>query len=115
IFFASLVAYVAGQLVDIGVFQFAKRMTQSRHIWLRSTGSTLISQLIDTVLVTTIAFSSKLTHGELRDTVISQYVVKVLFAVALTPIIYAIPAVLPRRRHLEEQPAELQRVHVDSL
>ena len=48
IFFASLVAYLVGQLVDIAVFQSAKRLTQSRHIWLRSTGSTLISQLIDT-------------------------------------------------------------------
>jgi queuosine precursor transporter len=113
IFFASLVAYVVGQLVDIGIFQFAKRLTQSRHIWLRSTGSTLISQLIDTVLVTTIAFSSKLTGPELRQTVISQYTVKVLFAVGLTPVIYAMHGVLHRRLHLEEQPAEAQRVHVD--
>ncbi len=113
IFFASLVAYVAGQLVDIGIFQFAKRLTQSRHIWLRSTGSTLISQLIDTVLVTVIAFSSKLTAAELRHTVVSQYLVKVLFAVGLTPVIYAMHGVLHRRLHLEEQPAEGARVHVD--
>jgi hypothetical protein len=113
IFFASLVAYVVGQLVDIGIFQFAKRLTQSRHIWLRSTGSTLISQLIDTVLVTVIAFSSKLTPAELRHTVVSQYVVKVLFAVGLTPVIYAMHGVLHRRLHLEEHPAEAARVHVD--
>src|SRR4051812_6164136 len=40
IFFASIVAYVVGQLVDIALFQALKRLTKSRHIWLRSTGST---------------------------------------------------------------------------
>ena len=56
IFVASLVAYLIGQLVDIAIFQSAKRLTQSRHIWLRSTGSTLISQLVDTLVVTYVAF-----------------------------------------------------------
>jgi uncharacterized integral membrane protein (TIGR00697 family) len=112
IFVASLVAYVIGQLVDITIFQFAKRLTQSRHIWLRSTGSTLISQLIDTVVVTTIAFSSKLTASELRHTLVSQYAVKVLFAVGLTPVIYAMHAALHRRLHIEEEPAVRERVHI---
>jgi uncharacterized integral membrane protein (TIGR00697 family) len=111
IFFASLVAYLVGQLVDIAIFQAAKRLTQSRHIWLRSTGSTLISQLFDTLVVTTIAFSSTLTAAELRNTLVSQYVVKVLFAIALTPIIYAMHGVLHRRLHIEEHPAEAARVH----
>ncbi|HEX4458529.1 MAG TPA: queuosine precursor transporter [Polyangia bacterium] len=111
IFFASLVAYLAGQIVDISVFQLAKRFTQSRHIWLRSTGSTLVSQLIDTVLVTVIAFSSKLSAAQLRHTLISQYFVKVLFAVALTPIIYAFHGVLHRRLHMEEHPAQAAHVH----
>src|SRR5205807_1560882 len=73
IFFASMVAYIIGQLVDIAVFQSAKRLTQSRHIWLRSTGSTLISQLIDTVVVTSIAFWTKLSAGQLRSMIVSQY------------------------------------------
>jgi queuosine precursor transporter len=113
IFFASLVAYIVGQLIDIGVFQFAKRLTQSRHIWLRSTGSTLISQLVDTVLVTSIAFSSKLTGPELRNTILSQYAIKVLFAIGLTPVIYAMHGLLHRRLHIEEHPAVAERVHVD--
>jgi queuosine precursor transporter len=111
IFVGSLTAYVLGQLIDIAIFQFAKRLTQSRHIWLRSTGSTLISQLIDTVTVTSIAFAWKLTATELRNTLISQYLVKVFFAVALTPVIYALHAVLHRRLHLEEHPADVERVH----
>ncbi len=112
IFFASLVAYVVGQLIDISVFQLAKRLTQSRHIWLRSTGSTLISQLVDTVVVTTIAFASKLSAAELRTTLISQYTVKVLFAIGLTPVIYAFHGALHRRLHIEEEPAVRERVHI---
>jgi uncharacterized integral membrane protein (TIGR00697 family) len=112
IFFASMVAYVVGQLIDIGIFQFAKRLTQSRHIWLRSTGSTLVSQLIDTIVVTTIAFSSKLTPAELRTTLISQYSVKVLAAIGLTPVIYAMHGALHRRLHIEEEPAVRERVHI---
>ena len=113
IFVASLVAYLVGQLVDIAIFQSAKRLTQSRHIWLRSTGSTLISQLIDTLIVTYIAFWGKLTPAQLHQTAATSYVVKVLLAIGLTPVIYALHAVIHRRMHLTEQPAEAQRVHVD--
>ena len=111
IFVASLVAYVVAQLVDITVFQAAKKLTQSRHIWLRSTGSTLISQLIDTVVVTYVAFLGKMTPAELRQMVISSYVIKVLAAVGLTPVIYALHALLHHRLQLQEAPAEAQRVH----
>jgi uncharacterized integral membrane protein (TIGR00697 family) len=111
IFFASLCAYLVGQLVDIAVFQAAKRLTQSRHIWLRSTGSTLVSQLIDTLVVTYVAFYGKLTADQLRQTATTSYVVKVLLAVGLTPVIYAMHAVIHRRMHLEEHPAEAARVH----
>jgi uncharacterized integral membrane protein (TIGR00697 family) len=111
IFVASLVAYIIGQLVDIAVFQFAKRITQSRHIWLRSTGSTLISQLVDTIVVTGIAFASKLTPAELRNAIISQYSVKVIAAIGLTPIIYAMHGILHRRLHMQEHPAGAAHAH----
>jgi uncharacterized integral membrane protein (TIGR00697 family) len=111
IFVASLIAYLIGQLVDISVFQFAKRLTQSKHIWLRSTGSTLISQLVDTIVVTYVAFSGKLTAPQLRHTATTSYAVKVLFAIALTPVIYALHALLHRRMHADEEPAQVERVH----
>lgn len=112
IFVASLVAYLVGQLVDITVFQAAKRLTQSRHIWLRSTGSTVISQLVDTVVVTTIAFGSKLSPTLLKQTVIAQYAVKLVIAIGLTPLIYAMHGLLHRKLHLEEHPADAARVHI---
>jgi hypothetical protein len=48
---ASMIAYLAAQLVDVQLFHFWKRLTKGRHLWLRNNGSTLVSQLVDTVAV----------------------------------------------------------------
>ncbi|MAQ13266.1 MAG: transporter [Sandaracinus sp.] len=48
---ASMIAYLAAQLVDVHLFHFWKRLTQGRHLWLRNNASTLVSQLVDTVAV----------------------------------------------------------------
>ncbi|MFG0293065.1 MAG: queuosine precursor transporter [Phycisphaerales bacterium JB050] len=48
---ASMVAYLVAQLVDVHVFHFWKKFTNGKHLWLRNNGSTLISQLVDTVAV----------------------------------------------------------------
>jgi queuosine precursor transporter len=111
IFFASLVAYLIGQLVDISIFQAAKRLTQSKHIWLRSTGSTLISQLVDTVVVQYIAFYGVIETRLVHRAAVTSYIVKVLLAVGLTPVIYALHGLIHRRLGIEEHPAEVERVH----
>jgi len=48
---ASMIAYLAAQFVDVYLFHFWKRLTRGKHLWLRNNGSTLISQLVDTVAV----------------------------------------------------------------
>lgn len=48
---ASMIAYLAAQLIDVHLFHFWKNLTQGRHLWLRNNGSTLISQIVDTVAV----------------------------------------------------------------
>lgn len=48
---ASMIAYLVAQLVDVQVFHFWKRLTRGKHLWLRNNGSTLISQLVDTIAV----------------------------------------------------------------
>ncbi len=48
---ASMIAYLAAQLADVRLFHFWKRLTGGRHLWLRNNGSTMISQMIDTVAV----------------------------------------------------------------
>jgi uncharacterized integral membrane protein (TIGR00697 family) len=113
IFVASLCAYLIGQLSDIAIFQGLKRITKSKHIWLRSTGSTLISQLIDTVVVTYVAFGpwlndgpGKLTSAQLRHAATTSYIVKVLLAIGLTPVIYALHGLIERRLGMHAAPPE---------
>ena len=48
---ASMIAYLAAQFIDVQLFHFWKRVTSGRHLWLRNNGSTMISQLVDTVSV----------------------------------------------------------------
>lgn len=48
---ASMIAYLVAQLVDVQVFHFWKRLTNGKHLWLRNNGSTLVSQLVDTIAV----------------------------------------------------------------
>lgn len=48
---ASMCAYMAAQFCDVFMFHFWKRVTNGRHLWLRNNGSTLISQMVDTVAV----------------------------------------------------------------
>lgn len=48
---ASMIAYMFAQLVDVHLFHFWKRVTKGNHLWLRNNGSTVVSQLVDTVAV----------------------------------------------------------------
>lgn len=53
---ASMIAYLVAQFVDVHMFHFWKRLTRGKHLWLRNNGSTLVSQLIDTVAVILITY-----------------------------------------------------------
>ena len=88
----SLVAFLIGQLVDVTVFHLVKAKTGSHKIWLRATGSTLVSQFIDSFVVLFIAFY--IGAGWDLKLVIAigmmNYAYKFLIAVALTPVLYII-------------------------
>ncbi|MBZ4396539.1 queuosine precursor transporter [Myxococcus faecalis] len=85
---ASMAAYLVGQFTDIALFNLLKRVTKNRLLWLRATGSTLVSQLIDTVVMQFVAWTGVLPTKVIVGIVLSSYVVKVLVAVGLTPFIY---------------------------
>lgn len=86
----SLTAFLGSQLVDVIVFWAIRRKTGHKMLWLRATGSTIISQLIDTFIVGGIAFwlPGKITFAEYLNTSLSGYTAKLLIAVGLTPLIY---------------------------
>jgi uncharacterized integral membrane protein (TIGR00697 family) len=91
--FASMAAYLLAQLVDVQLFHFLKRLTRGRHLWLRNNGSTMISQLVDSLTVNLIflyhnptVFTG--TLGDLMGIILGVYLVKIVFAAADTPLCY---------------------------
>lgn len=110
----SLVAFILGQLIDVAVFHRIRRFTGERFVWLRATGSTAVSQLVDSFVVLYIAFVLGPQHWPTSlflavSTV--NYGYKMLAALALIPLIYlmrrAITAYLgpARAEHLREEAA----------
>jgi uncharacterized integral membrane protein (TIGR00697 family) len=96
VYVASLTAYVIGQLMDIAIFGILRRATGHRMLWLRSTGSTLFSQLIDTFVVTFVFLGGLKPVPFILGVVRDSYLLKVLIAVALTPVIYLMHALVLR-------------------
>jgi uncharacterized integral membrane protein (TIGR00697 family) len=86
----SISAFLLSQLMDVFVFHFIKSKTGNRFIWMRSTGSTLISQLIDTYVVLYIAFvlPGNMSFSDYMSIAPTNYILKIGIAISLTPMIY---------------------------
>lgn len=93
---ASLIAFLVGQLVDVMVFQKLRKVTGGKMLWARATGSTLVSQLIDSFIVLFVAFyfwppaALKWPIGQVIAVGMVNYTYKFFIAVALTPMLYFI-------------------------
>jgi len=85
---ASLVAYLVSQHHDIWAFHFWKRKTSGRFLWLRNNASTLVSQMIDSVTFTLIAFLGVFEASVLLQIVVTTYLMKLIVAVLDTPFLY---------------------------
>lgn len=91
--FASMLAYVLAQYVDVFLFHWIKQKTQGKYLWLRNNGSTMVSQLLDSATVVMVTFGAAWFSGELTTAVLlvylfSNYVFKLVSALVDTPIIY---------------------------
>lgn len=93
---ASLTAYLIGQFLDIHVFGWLRGLTQTRLLWLRATGSTVVSQCIDSLVVTSLAFYGKLPWDEIAAIGVNNYSVKFVVALGLTPVLYLGHAVIEK-------------------
>jgi len=87
IIIGSLVAFLVSQLVDSFVFHKIKRATGEKRIWLRATGSTLVSQFIDSYIVLFIAFGGKFSWQQILAIGVVNYCYKAGMAIILTPVI----------------------------
>lgn len=88
----SLIAFLSAQLIDAFIFHGIKRRTGEGKIWLRTTGSTIVSQFIDSFVVVFVAFylSGKWSLGQTFSISIMTYLYKFFIAVLMTPLLYVV-------------------------
>ncbi len=100
----SVTAFALSQLVDVGVFWLVRHKTGEKFLWMRATGSTIVSQLIDSIVIIGIAFwlPGKIKTSEFLAVAASNYSFKLLIAIGVTPILYAGHAVIDRFLGVEE-------------
>jgi uncharacterized integral membrane protein (TIGR00697 family) len=100
IIIGSITAFLIGQILDVFIFHKIKKMTGEKNIWLRSTGSTLVSQIIDSFVVIFIAFyvGKRIQTGQgdpwsLNQVLVTgtgNYIYKFVIAIMMTPVIYLV-------------------------
>lgn len=104
----SITAFLVGQMADVLIFHRIKKLTGGRMLWLRATGSTVVSQLIDSYVVIFIAFYINPNYDWTWQMVAALgfvgYIYKFTVALLLTPILYFVHAILDK--YLGKQLAE---------
>ncbi len=111
----SIAAFLVAQLVDVSVFWIIRRRTGHRLLWLRATGSTIVSQLVDTIIVQFIGLHLPFLFGRggidfpnFVNSASSGYLFKLIIAIAVTPILYLLHAVIDRALG-DEAPRMIER------
>lgn len=127
--FASMIAYMAAQFCDVYLFHFWKRLTKGKHLWLRNNGSTMISQIVDTVaviLITHFATEKGLPLNAEQPVwfqlivsfILAGYAFKFLAALIDTPLIYLFVAILKPYLRIDptaEHWADAEESNVESV
>lgn len=102
--FASMLAYVAAQYIDVQLYHFWKRITRGRHLWIRNNFSTMMSQAVDSTVVVAVTFGAAWWRGDMALGVMllliwNSYLFKFCAAALDTPVIYFL--VWRLRKYLE--------------
>jgi len=101
--FASMMAYLLAQYIDIQIFHFWKRLTKGKHLWLRNNFSTFTSQFVDTFTVLALLCSfGKIDWALFGGLLLSGFLFKILVAALDTPLLYAAVYVLRKKFGLKE-------------
>jgi uncharacterized integral membrane protein (TIGR00697 family) len=95
---ASLIAFWAGEFTNSYVLARMKVWSSGRHLWTRTIGSTIAGQLVDTIVIITIAFAGTTSWANIANMIFSGYFGKVLYEAAMTPVTYF---VVNRLKHFE--------------
>lgn len=98
---ASFLAYLVGEFTNAFVLARMKIATQGRHLWMRTIGSTVVGQALDTVVFIGLAFGGTLPGPLLLQLMLGQWAVKVAYEAAATPLTYAAVGYLKSRERLD--------------
>jgi queuosine precursor transporter len=106
IIIGSLVAFMVGQILDVYIFHKIKKLTGEKRIWLRATGSTVVSQFVDSFVVLFIAFyigprisgnqGQPWSFALVMTICIGNYIYKFIMATILTPVIYIVHSLIEK-------------------
>ncbi len=98
---ASMIAYLAGEFVNSFVLAKLKLVTKGKHLWIRTIGSTMVGEGIDTSLFVLIAFYGLLSGEILAVAILSGYAFKVVYEIVATPITYKVVAFLKKAEGID--------------
>ncbi len=103
----SLTAFLVSQLVDVYVFHYLRKLTGHKYLWLRATGSTVVSQVIDSFVILFIAFYflGNWSLDQVFRVGLIQYLYKISLAIVLTPVIYLVHTLIDR--YLGQETSEI--------
>jgi queuosine precursor transporter len=96
---ASLLAFSAGEFTNSFVLAKLKLMTEGRFLWLRTIGSTIVGEAVDSTIFYPLAFFGTWTNTLVIQVMISNYILKVLVEVLMTPLTYQVVGFLKRAEH----------------
>ena len=89
---ASLIAYWAGEFANSYTMAKMKILTNGRHLWTRTIGSTVVGQAVDSIVIMSIAFGGTLPLSDILNLIVSGYLGKVAYETLMTPATYAVVA-----------------------
>jgi len=98
---ASFVAYLFGEFANAFVLAKLKIATHGRWLWLRTIGSTVVGQALDSAIFVTLAFAGTLPSRDLAGIAVGQWIAKVLYEAAGTPLVYAVVGWLKARERVD--------------
>ncbi len=101
IVFASIVAFWAGEFVNSFVLARMKILTQGKHLWSRTIGSTVFGQAVDSVIFYPLAFLGVWSSAQVLTVLITNWLLKVLWEALLTPVTYAVVGWLKRHEGVD--------------
>lgn len=105
---ASFVAYLVGEFVNAYVLARLKVAMEGRHLWVRTIGSTLAGQLLDSAIFITIAFAGIMPVEILLGAILTQWLVKSAYEALATPLTYAVVGFLKRADDVDVYDRDIQ-------